>query len=158
MAEKQTSGSSPEESLRKVKELQSRTSQQFSYALKWIRLLEQGEDLLSYFQEHGCRKIAIYGAAAFGVLLEEVLSGQGIQTEYFLDQKAEKTVDIHGVPVCHPDSYASCTDVDMVVVTAIFYFDEIMSALIRKRPEIPVVSMAQIIDIRTDEVWYEKKH
>ncbi len=155
--EERTPENSPEESLRKAKELQRRTSQQFSYALKWIRLLEEGGDLLPFFQEHGCRKIAIYGAAAFGELLEEILSARGIKTEYFLDQKAEKTGKIHGVPVCHPDSYASCKDVDMVVVTAIFYFDEIMPALIRKRPEIPVVSMAQIIDIRTDEVWYENK-
>lgn len=135
-----------------------RTRELFTMTLQWLELLEDGENLLPYFKERHCRRIAIYGAAGIGrVLLKEIGKDGGIEMPYFLDKNAEKQIETSDVPVYCPEEYEKLPEVDMVVVTAVSFFESICENLVRIRPEIPVVSLKTIIDVRKDEVWYGQR-
>lgn len=147
-----------EEEKKKIIIQRDRTRAQFMCVLQWLELLENNTNLLSYFKEHNCCQVAIYGAAEIGnALLKEFERDNQIQVMYFLDKYAEKQREKWGVPVYLPEEFAALPDVDMVVVTAITSFESIWNNLMQIRPEIPVVSLKTIIEVRKDEVWYEQR-
>ena len=128
----------------------------FACALNWMRLLESGEDLLPYFQERDYRKIGIYGAGELAeILIQEMRRKNKIQIVCLIDQSAAVYREEFGLPVYLPEEFAAIEDVDMVVVTAITYFDAISEKLVRMRPEMPVVSLEEIIRKRISEECYE---
>lgn len=129
----------------------------FVCALDWLRLLESGEDLLPYFRERDCRRIGIYGAGELAeILVWEMRRRDEIEIAYLMDQSAAANRERYGLPVYLPEEFTSVEDVDMVVVTAITYFDAISERLIRMRPEMPVVSLSGIIRKRISEGCYEQ--
>lgn len=135
-----------------------RNRAQFSSALQWLELFEDGTNLIPYFKDHNCRRIAIYGAAEIArLLLKEIENDSITKVSYFLDKSAENQREKWGIPVYLPEEFVSLPDVDMVVVTAIYYFDEIYDNLLKIRQDIPVVSLNTILDVRRNEVWYEKR-
>lgn len=137
-----------------------RNREQFHCTLQWLDLLEEGANLAPYLQDHQCRRIAIYGAAQMGEMLLKEIRQYGrweVEPIYFLDRRGEWLREKEGVPVYLPEKFADLPEVDMVIVTAISYFASIRDQLILLRPEIPVVSLNTIIEVRKDEVWYEKR-
>ncbi len=136
----------------------NRNKIQFSTTLQWLELLEDGTNLLPYFREHDCRRIAVYGAAEIGgILLKEIEKDNLMEVSYFLDKNAEKQREKCGKSVYLPEEFAKLPEVDMVVVTAITFFESVFDTLMCIRPEIPVVSLKKILEVRKDEVWYEQR-
>lgn len=130
----------------------------FSCVLRWLELFEDGTNLIPYFKEHNCRQIAIYGAAEIGhILLKEIKKENMTKVSYFLDKSAENQKEKWGIPVYLPEEFVSLPDVDMVVVTAIYFFEDIYDNLLKIRQDIPVLSLNTILDVRRNEVWYEKR-
>ena len=128
----------------------------FACALDWMRILESGEDLLPYFRERDCRKIGIYGAGELAeILIREMRRKNEVEIVGLIDQSAAACREKFGLPVYLPEELAAIEDVDMIVVTAITYFDAISEKLIRMRPEIPVVSLEGIVRKRISEDCYE---
>jgi len=147
-----------EEKIAQVKQQRDRLRRQLSNALQWLELLEDGTNLLPYLREHKCRKVAIYGAAEIGrMLLKEIRQESVVKVSYFLDKTALKQREKWNVPVYLPEEYIDLIEVDMVIVTAVFGFEDIQEKLLRVKPEIPVVSLETIISVRKDEVWYESR-
>lgn len=147
-----------EEEKEKLNFQRKRNRELFLAALRWLELLENGTNLLPYFKEHNCCRIAIYGAAEIGrVLLKEFEKDNLIEVPYFIDKNAEKQREKWGIPVYLPEEFAELPDVDLVVVTAISFFESVSDTLVKIRPEIPVVSLNTIIEVREDEVWYEER-
>ena len=128
----------------------------FVCALNWMRLLERGEDLLPYFQERDLKKIGIYGAGELAeILIQEMRRKNEVEIVCLIDQSAAVCREKFGLPVYLPEEFAAIEDVDMVVVTAITYFDAISEKLLRICPEMPVVSLEGIIWKRISEECYE---
>lgn len=147
-----------QEEKEKIISQRDRYKEYLSCVLQWLELLEDGANLRSYFKEHNCSQIAVYGAAEIGrVLRKEVECDSAIQVLYFLDRNAKKQKEKWGVPVYLPEEFAVLPDVDMVVVTAITSFADIWNNLMRIRPEIPVVSLKTMIEVRKDEVWHAQR-
>jgi len=115
-------------------------------ALKWLELLEQGTGVLQYFEEHKYRKIGIYGIADFGKLLyEELNRSKGIKVAFFMDKTAEDNRWVEDVPVFLPEELEAAPEVDMIVVTATIAFASIKKAMLEVKPDLPVVSLADIL-------------
>lgn len=147
-----------EEEKEKLDFQRKRNREQFSTTLRWLELLQDDTNLLPYFNDHNCRRIAIYGAAEIGrVLLKEIEKDNLIEVPYFIDKNAENQREKWGIPVYLPEEFAELPDVDIVVVTAITFFESVNETLVKIRPEIPVVSLNTIIEVREDEVWYEER-
>ena len=140
----------------KLMDARTKNRQLFACALDWMRLLESGKDLLPYFQERDCKKIGIYGAGELAeILIQEMRRKNEVEIVCLIDQSAAAYREKFGLPVYLPEEFTTIEDVDMVVVTAITYFDAISEKLIRMCPEMPVVSLAGIIRKRISEECYE---
>lgn len=107
---------------------------------QWLLLKQEGKSIVKYFQENGFNKIAIYGMSYAGERLLADLKDTGIEVAYAIDRNAEhifSEVEIVSVE-------DTLQDVDAVVVTAIYYFDEIEETL-SDLIDCPIVSLEDIV-------------
>ncbi|MCI8672213.1 MAG: hypothetical protein HFI89_01785 [Lachnospiraceae bacterium] len=126
-------------------------------AYNWLYLLESGIDLSSFFEFHQCKKIAIYGIADFGKMLQKEMEQTGnVDIVYFMDRNAEQCRMIGNIPVYLPEELPDLPEVDMMVVTAIAAFPNVNKLLLEIKPELPVVSLNMIIDNCLNDVWFRE--
>ena len=107
---------------------------------QWVKVKQGGKKLSSYFEKNGYKRIAIYGMSYAGETLVDELTGTGVQVAYGIDQKAGMLyadVDIVSVD-------DNLEPVDVVVVTAITFFDEIEEKLSEK-VSCPIISLEDIL-------------
>ena len=93
----------------------------------WMDYKIKGHNIAELLERSGCHKIAVYGYAELGQLLCRELKETGVEVAYVLDKKVLKT-EWENIPVYMPEK--GLQEVDGVVVTAIYYFDEIKSELL----------------------------
>lgn len=145
------------EQAKKIQQLtyqRDRSKRYYDSTYKWLYLLECGKDLIPFFQAHRCEKVAIYGIAELGKMLYRELERTGkVQVVYFMDRNAKSCQTIGDIPVYLPEELPGAPEVDMIVVTAIQAFQTVSKVLLEIRPELPVVSLQKIIDVRSDEEW-----
>lgn len=107
---------------------------------QWIVLKQEGKTLERYFIDHGYKTIAIYGMGEMGNRLYDELKNTSIKVKYAIDKNAEgtyselKVIDIE-------DEYE---DVDVIVVTATFAFEEISEQL-KNKINFPIVSLDDVV-------------
>ncbi len=116
-------------------ELEERLQKQILFywiLTKWMDRKIKGQNIVEVLGTRGYTKIAVYGYAELGQLLcKEILQG-GMCVEYVLDKTVEKT-GIRKLPIYRPDeiknSKQELLQVDVVIVTAVYYFEEIKREL-----------------------------
>lgn len=109
---------------------------------RWMTLKNKEISLSKYFSRNKIEKIAIYGYSDFAKrLLEELLVDGMIDIIYFIDKKIPITE--RGEVVYK--SVQPVLQVDAIVVTPIFYYDEIRCEL-QKQTETEIVSLEKIIE------------
>ena len=112
----------------------------FKMMNQWVRVKQEGKNLSSYFDSNGYKEIAIYGMSFAGETLIEELKDTNTKVLYGIDQCADRLyseVDILTVE-------DELKEVDVVVVTAITFFDEIEEKL-HGRIECPIISLEDIL-------------
>lgn len=107
---------------------------------QWLRVRQQGKTLVEYFEKQGYQTVAIYGMKELGEHLYDELQGTGITVEYIIDKNAE--IISADVDVVTPDE--ELKPVDVIVVTAIYYFDEI-EEMLSDKVNYPIVSLEDIL-------------
>lgn len=107
---------------------------------KWLSLKQEGKKLSEYFHENDYRRIAIYGMSDLGTSLLEELKYDNIEVAYGIDKRAELLNS--EIPLYHPE--ADLPDVDIVIITAISFYDEIV-ALLGKKLEVPMISIEDVL-------------
>ena len=107
---------------------------------QWVKVKQDGKNLVSYFEKNGYKRIAIYGMSTAGKTLLDELNGTSIQVAYGIDKNADK--------ICSEINILSMGDdlepVDAVVVAAITFFDEIKEKLSEK-VKYPIISLKDIL-------------
>lgn len=107
---------------------------------QWLMVKQEGKSIASYLKENNFKKIAIYGMSYAGERLLDDLKGTGIEVAYAIDQNAERMfADVELVTM---DDVLE--QVDAVIVTAIYFFDEIEEKL-NDLIDCPIVSLEDII-------------
>lgn len=107
---------------------------------QWLILKHEGKGIDSYFMEIGYKNIAIYGMGEVGNLLLKDLEGSDIKVLYCLDSEiACLDADMNVV-----DLEDGLEGIDVVVVTAMFAFDEIEKDLTGK-VDCPIISLEDIV-------------
>lgn len=145
-----------QEEYEKQKRMRERNATLFSTAVRWIRLLEQGMTLRSYFEGRKGKNLAIYGASALGELLYlELQKQKEVRVRCFFDKKAEVMPQCCGLPVIHPKHYKDIEQIDTLIVTPVFFFEEIKKELLPARPEIAVINLLTIMEDREIEACDE---
>ncbi len=107
---------------------------------QWLRIRQEGKTLVEYFEKNNFKTVAIYGMKELGERLYDELQNSGIEVRYIIDRNADSIYA--DVDVVTPDD--ELEPVDVIVVTAIYYFDEIEENLSEK-VEYPVVSLEDIL-------------
>ena len=97
------------------------------YALlnQWLKIKQQGKSLTEYFHKNDIQSIAIYGYKELGERLYDELKGSDIEIKYIIDKNIDyirAEIDVYS-----PDE--SLPQVDAIVVTATYYYDEIEDEL-----------------------------
>lgn len=107
---------------------------------QWVKVKQDGKNLSAYFEKHNYKKIAVYGMSYAGETLIDELKGTAIEVVYGIDQNADSIyADVDVISMND-----ELEPVDVVVVTAITFFDEIEGALAEKM-ECPILSLEDIL-------------
>lgn len=119
--------------------------EKFGYYLnlldEWMSLREKGVRLSGWLLEKNFREIGVYGYGMLGRHFLKELENEPVKVRYLIDQKKNS---LHAsLPVYLPGE--KLPEADAVVVTAVFYFDEICRELERKGIR-NIVSLEQIIE------------
>lgn len=106
----------------------------------WMGLREEGKSVKTFFEVNGYNKVAIYGIGRLGEHLIKELEGMPVEISYAIDRKGNQAVtrlDVYTMEDDFPDA-------DVIVVTAVFDYDNIKRELIGKTT-IPIVSLEDVI-------------
>lgn len=107
---------------------------------QWVKVKQEGKNLKEYFKKKGYKNIAIYGMSYVGETLLEELKNTDIHIAYGIDKNADSIYE--DVNVISPDN--KFQDVDVIVVTAITFFDEI-EEILSKKINCPIISLEDIL-------------
>ncbi|MFT4144611.1 MAG: hypothetical protein QM644_09170 [Mobilitalea sp.] len=107
---------------------------------QWLTLKQEGQSLEKYFIDHGYRSIAIYGMGELGNRLYNELKNSEIEVKYAIDQYAGTTYS--EIEIVELDG--NLEEVDIIVVTSIFAYDEIKDQL-EEKVMYPVVSLEDVV-------------
>lgn len=107
---------------------------------QWLLLKQEGKNLEKYFIEHNIKSIAIYGMGEMGNRLYDELKNTSIEVKYAIDEKADNTYSELNVIEIEDN----LQEVDVIVVTAIFAFDEIESN-ISKVTNMKLISLEEVV-------------
>jgi glutamyl-tRNA reductase len=104
-----------------------------------------GKTFVDYFAEYGCQNIAIFDAGEIGRLLYEEIKNSNVKVLYFIDRNAEGMNNVDGIPVVMINEIGNMPEVDIVVVSTIFNYEEVLRLLLGINPEITSISMKDAV-------------
>lgn len=107
----------------------------------WLEKKQNNINLSSYFQNMGYKSVAIYGMKEVGERLYNELKDTEIEVKYVIDQNADSIyadVDIYS-----PDD--KLPEVDIIVVTATYYYNSILSNM-KGKVSCPIISLDDVIN------------
>ena len=90
--------------------------------IRWLNIRPIGNGIINYLLDHRIKRVAIYGYADMGNLLYKELLNSDIVVTCILDKRTIKSHNI-GVEILNPIDGDRTSDA--VIVTAIYYYDEI---------------------------------
>lgn len=107
----------------------------------WLEFLYSGGELTQYFQEHQYNQVMIYGNGYIGKRLCQALAKTEIKVTAIMDKIASSnSEEVIGVDAKIPDA-------DCIVVTPMFYYNEIF-AMLREKTEKPIIPIQSIWEDR----------
>lgn len=127
-------------SISKWKEMSDKHLALFLLMNQWVKVRQENKVLSTYFVEKKFKNIAIYGMNYVGQTLNDELKNTDVKVLYGIDRNAEAIYSDIDVLTMEDD----LEDVDVIVVTAITYFEEIKKEL-QKKIKCPIVSLEEIL-------------
>ena len=107
---------------------------------QWLLLKQEGKSLAKYFSDNEYKTIAIYGMGEMGNRLYDELKGTDITVKYAIDKEMSSIYSELEVM----DPQETLEEVDAIIVSAIFAFDEIEEEL-SKKVSCPVISLDDVV-------------
>ncbi len=107
---------------------------------QWLMVKQEGKSIVKYFDENNYKTIAIYGMSYLGERLLDELKDSGIEVKYAIDKNAENIYSEIKVR----DLKDSLPEVDAIIVTAVYNYDEIEEDL-AGLVNYPVISLEDVL-------------
>lgn len=124
----------------KWKQFSDKHLELFLLMIEWMKVKREGKHIEDYFIKEQFQTVAIYGMSYVGECLAEELKDSHVEVRYAIDQKRKG--DYQGIRIIN--SLEELQGVDVIIVTAVSYFDEIQSQIMEKTG-ISVVSLTDIL-------------
>lgn len=105
----------------------------------WVQIKQKGESLASYFERHNLTNVIVYGNGRVGNALVDELGGTQINVLGIIDKS---TSDFSCKDKSPFDEYEQ--RIDAIIVTPVFYFDEICGTL-KNLIDCPIISIDTVI-------------
>lgn len=96
---------------------------------KMLYWKQRGHTIGNYLQEYDIQTVAIYGMGYAGFRLYDELKQAGAVVKYGIDQNAER-IRMREIDILYPDE--KLPEVDAIIVTATFFYEEIEKKLSRQ--------------------------
>lgn len=96
---------------------------------KMLYRKQRGHTIENYLKEHNLQTVAIYGMSYVGFRLYDELKQAGVVVKYGIDQNAER-IRMQEIDILYPDE--ELPEVDAIIVTATFFYEEIEKKLSRQ--------------------------
>ena len=123
-----------------MKDLADKHRDLFLLMNQWVKIKQEGKSISEYLQQSGYKKVAIYGLSYVGETLLDELKDSSIMLAYGIDKNADNIyADIDVVSLND-----KLDEVDVIIVTAITFFDQIVEELSNK-VKCPIVSIEDIL-------------
>lgn len=126
--------------LRKAKNLSDKHLMLFLLMNEWVKVKQANKSVSGFLLNEGYRRIAIYGMSYAGQRLYDELMDSDVEIIACIDQKGGGTYSNHNIV----DVDKLPSDIDAIIVTPIFYFEEIKKNL-EKNVLANIVSLEEII-------------
>lgn len=110
--------------------------------IRWLSAKQEGHEIASYLKSRGIKKVAIYGYSDMGKLLYKELLQSSIAVTSILD-KRDIQCSSSNLQIQLPSK--GDTKVDAVLVTAVYYYDEIKLELMRLGYQ-NILSLQEIVE------------
>lgn len=107
---------------------------------QWVVLKQEKREIGEFFKQKGYKTVGIYGMRELGERLLEDLENTGMDVKCIIDQNG--IVVDKNILVLNPDDLIP--EVDVIVVTASYYFNEIESKL-KERVHGDIISIEDVI-------------
>lgn len=108
---------------------------------RWVSILQDGKKLSDYFEARNYKTVVIYGYHYIGERLYGELTENGIEVKYAIDQNRNNVKAEIKVKSMEDD----LEEVDVVVVTPVFYFNSIAEKL-EEIFDCPIVSFDEVLE------------
>lgn len=108
---------------------------------KWLLLKNKNITLESWFQSEGVCCIALYGYSEMAARLAEELEKTSVHIDCYIDRESRWTED--GRRTIKLSQFIP--EVDMVVITSFYYFNEIRE-LFKDKVAVPIISLEEIVN------------
>lgn len=119
--------------------------------VEWVENGIDSNYLEKYFTRRKQNKIAIYGTGTLGEIFYRTIKDAEIEIAYFIDKSlGGKDAEVDGIPVYDLSSVEELPPVDSIVITPVFYCEDIKDEL--EELEVPakrIFSMEKIIESRS---------
>ena len=115
----------------------------------WLsQILSDKDSVKEYLDSSGFKKIAIYGMGSIAELLSKQFERYAdVEIKYYIDRNGrELFYGLNGLEVVDFEGIAEMEEVDVIIVTAIADYDEIMSEIGKKVSNVKVVSLEEIVN------------
>lgn len=133
-------GKTASNNIKKWKKMSDKHLALFLLMNEWMKTKQEGRHIKEYFEKNNYKSVAVYGLSYVGELLLSELKDCEVEIKYAIDKNADSlNIDID---VYLPDE--SLPEADVVVVTAVYFFDEIFNCLVDK-VACPIVSFEDIL-------------
>lgn len=100
---------------------------------------QMNKSIVTYFEEHNIKKLAIYGMSHIAQRIIDDLENSGVKVVYGIDRRAERLT--YNMPIYKPeDEYP---EADAIIVTA-YDFEEI-SDMLSEKTDCEIISFADMI-------------
>lgn len=128
------------ETTNKTKQMSDKHFALYMMMNRWVEVKQEGKSLVDYFKKNNYKTIAIYGMNFAGERLLNELKDSEITAKYGIDQRADEIFTDIDLLTMNDE----LPEVDAVVVTPIFFFDEIQNQLSDKI-NCPILSLEDIL-------------
>lgn len=120
----------------------NRTRENNKLLTRWMRVVHHGKKVLAVLEEKGYRSIAVYGMSDIGELLVEELRDTNVDLCYGIDRNADQISA--EIPIYKPTDKLPA--VDAIVVTAVYFYEDIFQTLRKNGVECPIISLNDVLN------------